>query len=102
MGLLIFLLEAVQTVCDTLLAVYQFVVIGSALISWVNPDPYNPLVRLLRNLTEPLLWRIRKYLPFTYINGLDFSPLVLLLAIQIVKSAIYRICLYLMIALAAA
>ncbi|MDR1359549.1 MAG: YggT family protein [Deltaproteobacteria bacterium] len=92
MGLILFLLEAVQTVCDTLLGVYQFIVIGAALVSWVNPDPYNPLVRLLRNLTEPLLWRIRKYLPFTYKSGLDFSPLVLLLAVQIIKMAVFRIC----------
>jgi YggT family protein len=102
MGLLFFLLDAVQAVCDILLGVYQFVVIGAALISWVNPDPYNPIVRLLRNLTEPLLWRIRKYLPFTYKSGLDFSPIVLLLAIQILKMAVSRICLYLKIALAAA
>jgi YggT family protein len=99
---LIFLVEAVQAVSDTVLSVYQFIVIGAALISWVNPDPYNPLVRILRNLTEPLLWRIRKYLPFTYRSGLDFSPLVLLLAIQLLKMAVLRICVYLMITLAAA
>ncbi|MDR2076796.1 MAG: YggT family protein [Desulfovibrio sp.] len=97
---LIFLLEAIQAVAETLLAVYQFIVIGAALISWVNPDPYNPLVRILRNLTEPLLWRIRKYLPFTYRSGLDFSPLVLLLGIQVLKMAVSRICVYLIIALA--
>jgi YggT family protein len=102
MGVFFFLLEAVQTVCDTLLSVYQFIVIGAALSSWLNPDPYNPLVRLLRNLTEPLLWRIRKYMPFTYRSGLDFSPIVLLLAIQILKMAVDRICLFLIITLATA
>jgi YggT family protein len=79
------ILEAVIYVVDVLLSLYSFVVIAACLISWVNPDPYNPVVRTLRNLTEPLLWRIRKYLPFTYISGLDFSPLVLLLAVQVMK-----------------
>jgi YggT family protein len=102
MGVLVFFVEAVQIVCDAVLSVYLFIVIGAALISWVNPDPYNPLVRILRNLTEPLLWRIRKYMPFTYRSGLDFSPLVLLLAIQLVKMAVFRICTSLLMTLAAA
>ncbi|MDR2160877.1 MAG: YggT family protein [Desulfovibrio sp.] len=90
MGVLVFLLEALAVVADTVLSIYMVIVIGAALISWVNPDPYNPLVRLLRNLTEPLLWRIRKFLPFIWRGGLDFSPLALLLAVQIVKMAIAR------------
>ena len=84
------ILEAVIYIVDTLLTVYSFVVIVACLLSWVNPDPYNPIVRILRNLTEPLLWRIRKYLPFTYVSGLDLSPVVLLLAIQLVKMIIVK------------
>lgn len=84
------ILDAVFTVINTLLSVYSFVVIGACLISWVNPDPYNPIVRLLRNLTEPLLWRIRKYLPFAYIKGLDFSPVILLLAIELVRIIVVK------------
>jgi YggT family protein len=75
---------------DSLLTVYSFVVIVACLLSWVNPDPYNPIVRILRNLTEPLLWRIRKYLPFTYVSGLDLSPVVLLIGIQLVKIVIIK------------
>lgn len=88
--MLAFLVEALYLTVDTILSVYVFIVIGAVLISWVNPDPYNPIVRILRNLTEPLLWRIRKYLPFTYMSGLDFSPVVLLLAVQLLKMAILR------------
>ena len=84
------ILEAIIYVADTLLTVYSFVVIVACLISWVNPDPYNPIVRILRNLTEPVLWRIRKYLPFTYVSGLDLSPLVLLLAIQLVRMIVVK------------
>ncbi|MDR2488158.1 MAG: YggT family protein [Desulfovibrio sp.] len=84
------ILEAVVYVVDMTLSLYSFIVIAACLISWVNPDPYNPVVRTLRNLTEPLLWRIRKYLPFTYTNGLDFSPVVLLLAVQLVKMVIVK------------
>lgn len=84
------ILEAVIHIADMLLSVYSIVVIVACLLSWVNPDPYNPIVRALRNLTEPLLWRIRKYLPFTYVGGLDLSPLVLLLAIQLVKMIVTK------------
>ena len=84
------ILSAIIYVVDMLLSVYSFVVIVACLISWVNPDPYNPIVRILRNLTEPLLWRIRKYLPFTYVSGLDFSPVVLLIAIQLVKIIVVK------------
>ncbi len=91
MAALVFLIEALAMVISTLLSVYFFIVVGACLISWVNPDPYNPIVRILRNLTEPVLWRIRKYLPFTYIGGLDFSPVVLLVTVQIVNMGVSRL-----------
>ena len=84
------ILEAIIYVVDMLLTIYSFVVIVACLISWVNPDPYNPIVRILRNLTEPVLWRIRKYLPFTYVSGLDLSPVVLLLGIQLIRMIIVK------------
>ena len=84
------ILEAIIYVVDTLLTIYSFVVIVACLISWVNPDPYNPIVRILRNLTEPVLWRIRKYLPFTYVSGLDLSPVVLLLGIQLIRMIVVK------------
>ena len=62
----------------------------SALLTWVRPDPYNPVVRTLNALTEPVLYRIRKWLPFTYISGLDLSPIVVLVAIQLVQAIVVR------------
>ena len=80
----------VAKVLDATLTIYFWVVIISALLSWVNPDPYNPIVRTLRTLTEPVFYRIRKWLPFTYFNGLDLSPVVLLLAIEFVRNFVVR------------
>lgn len=77
-------LSAVAVVLGALLKVYFWVVVISAILSWVRPDPYNPIVRTLRTLTEPVYFRVRKVLPFTYTSGIDFSPLVVLLIIELV------------------
>jgi YggT family protein len=71
----------------SLLDIYSWVVIIRSLISWVNPDPYNPIVQVLGKLTEPLLRPLRKLVP-PYKLGLDLSPLILLLLIQLVKYTI--------------
>jgi YggT family protein len=78
------LMKAVAVVLDTALTLYFWIVIISAVLSWVRPDPYNPVVRTLYALTEPVCYRIRKHLPFTYMAGIDFSPIVVLLAIKLV------------------
>ncbi len=83
--------EALIYVVNALVSVYSFVVIAACLISWVNPDPYNPIVRILKNLTEPALWRIRKYMPFTYTSGLDFSPVVLLILLHVARIVFNRL-----------
>jgi len=74
------LLEAVARILDIALTVYMWVVIISALISWVNPDPYNPIVKFLRNATEPVYRKIRKYVP-TDFGGIDIAPLIVILII---------------------
>ena len=65
-------------------------VIIAAVITWVRPDPYNPIVRTLRLLTEPVFYRVRKWLPFTYSSGLDFSPIIVLLAIELCNRIVVR------------
>ena len=62
----------------------QWIVIIAALISWVNPDPRNPIVRFLYNATEPLLSRVRRAVP--YMGGIDFSPLLVIVAIYFLQS----------------
>ncbi len=72
-------LSATARVLDIALWIYMWIIIIRALISWVNPDPYNPIVRFLYQATEPVLYRVRRYLPYT--GGIDFSPLVVILII---------------------
>jgi YggT family protein len=84
------LLMAITGILDTLLTLYFWVIIISAVLTWVNPDPYNPIVRILRSLTEPALYRVRRWLPFTSIGGIDFSPLIILLAIRFIQASVIR------------
>lgn len=85
MGVLLTLIKAIDFVVGALVNVYFFVVLGACLVSWVNADPYNPIVRVLRNLTEPVFWRIRKLMPFVVVGGLDLSPVVLMIGLQVVQ-----------------
>ena len=72
-------LSALARILDIVLWLYMWVFIIAALISWVNPDPYNPIIRFLRSVTEPVLMRIRRVLGVY--GGIDFSPLIAILAI---------------------
>ncbi len=83
-------LSGIALVLGGVLNVYFWVVIISALLTWVRPDPYNPIVRTLRTLTEPVYYRIRKLLPFTYTSGMDFSPIVVLLCIELLNRIVIR------------
>ena len=76
-------MSAVAMILGSLLNLYFWIVIIAAVLTWVRPDPYNPIVRTLRALTEPVFYRVRKWLPFTYSSGMDFSPVVVLLAIEL-------------------
>jgi YggT family protein len=78
-------LFATADVLHSVLWLYMIIVIARALISWVNPDPYNPIVRFLYNATEPLLYRLRRKLPM-FAGGIDFSPLVVLLVIYFLQT----------------
>jgi YggT family protein len=77
------LLDALAQILDIGLSIYFWIIIARAIISWVNPDPYNPIVRFLYQATEPILGRIRRVLPF--MGGLDLSPLIVIFAIIFLK-----------------
>ncbi len=79
------LLLATARVLDVVLFTYMIVVIARALISWVSPDPYNPIVRFLYSATEPLLYRIRRAVP-VLAGGIDLSPLIVILVIIFLRS----------------
>ena len=78
-------LFAIAKLVEILLGVYMWIVIGRAILSWVNPDPYNPIVRFLHEVTEPLLSRIRRMVP-VFGGNIDFSPMILILAIYFLMS----------------
>ncbi len=78
-------LTAVAQLIDFVLTVYTWIIIGRVIISWVNADPYNPIVRFLYEATEPLLSRIRRILPLS-MGGIDFSPLILIMGIMFLQS----------------
>ncbi len=67
-----------------IISLYIWVVIIAALISWVRPDPYNPIVQTLYRLTEPVYAYIRRYIP-TVIGGIDLAPLILIFALQFIE-----------------
>ena len=77
------LISAIAGVLGLVLTLYMYIVIARALVSWVNPDPRNPIVRFLHNATEPLLYRVRRVVP--YMGGIDFSPLVVIIGIYFLQ-----------------
>ena len=63
---------------------YMWVVIVRVLISWINPDPYNPIVQFLRAVTDPAIEAVRRFVPnFLWSTGLDFTPLILIVLLQV-------------------
>ena len=75
-------------VLDIVLTIYFWIVIIAALLSFVRPDPHNPIVRTLRMLTEPVFYHIRRRFRFLVQGGFDFTPLVVLLVIHFLKAAL--------------
>ncbi|WP_297953033.1 YggT family protein [uncultured Desulfobulbus sp.] len=77
-------IKAIADLLNFVLSAYIWIIIARAVISWVNADPYNPVVRFLHQVTDPLLNRIRRFLPV--MGGFDLSPMVLIFAIIFLQS----------------
>ncbi|NCO53038.1 MAG: YggT family protein [Deltaproteobacteria bacterium] len=75
---------------DLVFNIYMFIVIARALISWVSPDPYNPIVRFLHSATDPVLYRLRRLLPFST-GGIDFSPMILIFLLYLVQGLLVNL-----------
>ena len=82
------LLETLASALGMVLQLYTYVVFGRVIISWVNADPYNPIVRFLYQATEPVLGPIRRRVGI--VSGLDLSPLILLLLIFFLQGVLVR------------
>ena len=82
------LLVSVARIVDLAFNIYIFIIIARALISWVNPDPYNSIVRFLHSATDPVLYRLRRLLPFLQAGAFDLSPIVLLILLSVVQQMV--------------
>ncbi len=80
MSLLGYLLDLVSLA----IVIYIYIIIARAIISWVSPDPYNPIVRFLYRVTEPVLRPVRERLPISQM-GIDFSPMIVILGLYVLK-----------------
>jgi YggT family protein len=84
---IILALAKIIELADGLLTVYKYILLGSVIISWVNADPYNPLVSFIYRITDPLLNRIRRHMPNT--GMIDFSPLVAFALIYVLQIVVF-------------
>ena len=84
------LFSAIANILSIIVNVYTWIIIAAALISWVKPDPSSPIVQLLYRLTDPVYSFIRRYIK-TEFNGIDFAPLIVLLALQLIDQFLIRL-----------
>jgi len=82
-------IEALARIVDIGLTIYMWMIIIRAVLSWVNPDPYNPIVMFLYRATEPVLYRIRRWIPMGNI-GIDISPIIVILIIIFLQSFLVK------------
>jgi YggT family protein len=82
MNAIIEIIQGIGGIFISLVNVYIWVIIVSALLSFVNPDPYNPIVQFLNKITNPAYSFVRRFMP-TVVNGLDFAPLIIIVALQV-------------------
>lgn len=82
--------NSLYQVVSLVFQVYIFIVVARALVSWVGPDPYNPIVRFLYQATDPVLDRLRRFLPLQF-GGVDLTPVALLLALYVTKDLLLNL-----------
>lgn len=83
-------LVSVFKVILTVISLYKWVIIISALLSWVRPDPYNPIVQMLYRLTEPAYNLVRRFIP-TIVGGMDLAPLIVIFVLIFLESFLERL-----------
>ena len=84
-----YLLLALARLFSMLISIYTFVVAAAVIVSWVNPDPYNPIVRILHQLTEPVFRQARRILPQgVFRTGIDFSPILVFFALILIDTVL--------------
>ncbi len=81
---------ALATIIDRLIWIYSLVIMIAVLITWVRPDPFNPIVQFLRTATEPLFNWVREKLPFAMVGMMDLSPIIVLIGLQLIQMVVVR------------
>ena len=79
---------AIANVLGYLLTLYWWIVLIAVVLSFVNPDPHNAIVRFLRSVTEPVFYQVRRWMPFVVISGIDLSPIVVGLVIMVLQTVV--------------
>jgi YggT family protein len=80
-----YFIMAVANVLHYFLFFYMWIIIARAVLSWVSPDPYNPIVRFIYKVTEPVMYQVRSRLPVSF-GGIDFAPVVVILIIYFLQT----------------
>lgn len=89
MKLVGYLIIAIAKIASMIIDIYTFILVGAVIVSWVNADPTNPIVRFLRQTTEPILYRVRQLLPRPlWKTGLDFSPIIVLILLFLIDNVL--------------
>ena len=84
------IIQGFAMILDQALRLYSLVIMVAILISWVSPDPFNPIVQFLRSITDPLLSWIRRVLPFVVVGMIDLSPIAAFFLIQLLQMVLVR------------
>lgn len=84
------IIEAVAVVGHMLVNAYIIVVLAACVVSWFNVSPYSPVCRVLYNLTEPVFYRIRRRLSFAQVGGMDFTPVIVIVALELFDLVVFK------------
>jgi len=82
--------SALAEIFNSLLSIYSWVVLIAVLVSWVRPDPYHPIVQVLRSATEPVFDWVRRHIPFAVLGAVDLSPLLVFFLIRFMQTFLVR------------
>lgn len=80
------LLGSVLTLIVTIVTLYKWIIIIHALLSWVNPDPYNPLVQIINKLVSPAYQFVKKYIKKTTFNQIDITAILIILVLMFIET----------------
>jgi len=78
------LIIGLLSIVNGLIWIYMWVIIIAALLTWVKPDPYNPIVQVLYRLTQPAYVLVRRLMPSSF-NGIDLAPLMIIIGLQVIQ-----------------